>query len=197
MNKIKQFIVACVLLMVPAQAAVAKSFPGTGSFFSADPSPLSQYISVRPGLARFSYENDFSNTKSSVTDIYPFSGAFRLSAGLLQKNQDAVLSPKNSAIANRHSDFAANRRDLLSRNLAASSQKPYVGFGWGLSPDEKENWFINLDFGITYQGDDCTGSGMERCAQLNNTSAGKLSVQDGLEKYGWFPILSGGITFKF
>ncbi|MBM9518514.1 hypothetical protein JWG39_01630 [Desulforhopalus vacuolatus] len=197
MNKIEQFTIACALLIAPAQAGAAESLTDAVSVFSADSSTLSRYITVRPGLTSFSYENNSDNTKSSVTDIHPFSGSFRLSAGLLQKDQDTVSSLKNSAIENRHSDYAIHRMDTLSQDPASFSQKPYVGFGWGLSPDEKGNWFINLDLGIMYQGNDCTGSDVERCSQLNNTSADKLSVQDGLEKYGWFPVLSGGVTFKF
>jgi hypothetical protein len=197
MNKIKQFTVACALFMLPAQAAVAKTLPGSVPVLPAGSSALNQYISVRPGLTSFSYGKNSSNTKSSVTDIYPFSGSFRISAGLLQKEQDAVSPPKNIAIENRLSDYAVNRIDILSQDLANSSQKPYVGFGWGLSPDEKGNWFINLDLGIMYQGNDCSGSDLEHCLQLSDTPADKFSVQDELEKYGWFPVLSGGITFKF
>ncbi len=197
MNKFKQFAVVCALFMLPAQAAAAKTLPGSIPVLSVDSPAPSQYISVRPGLTSFSYGKNFGNTKSSVTDIYPFSGCFRLSAGLLQKGQDATSSPKNIAIENRLSDYAVNRIDILSQDLADSSQKPYVGFGWGLSPDEKGNWFINLDLGIMYQGNDCSGSDLERCLQLSNTPADKLSVQDELEKYGWIPVLSGGITFKF
>ena len=197
MNKIKQLTVACVLLVAPAQAAAAKNLPGSVPVLSADLSALSQYISVRPGLTSFSYDKKSGNIKNSVTDVHPFSGSFRLSAGLLQKDLDAASSLNNIAIENRLSDYAVNRMDILSQDLSASSQKPYVGFGWGLSPDEKGNWFINLDLGLMYQGNDCTGSDIERCSQLNNTSLDKLSVQDELEKYGWFPVLSGGVTFKF
>lgn len=186
-------VLLAVLSLLPT-AATAQAGDTAETSFIDEATILARYISIRPGLASFSWENKADS--SPVADYHPFTGMFRISAGVL--DLDSQLRSRDETPSGRRSDAAVNRMDRLSQRITASTRQPYVGFGWGASPSGDGAWTFNLDIGMMYQGTDCINAiDTARCLQLNNTPVNELSVSDGLEKYGWLPVLSGGITFKF
>ncbi len=165
-------------------------------------------VNFRTGNAHFSYsdkqpENIFfiqqesSLRSSTIADYHPWAdGGFRISAGLFYSDE---IHLKESANINLHTVIP------YSDETEQLSVAPYFGVGWGVAPASQSNWAFTFDVGLIYQGQ-TAGFSTQQCrqnpfsAQCAKRSSNLLDMQElqyTIERYGLYPVLSAGVTFKF
>ncbi len=164
-------------------------------------------VNFRTGNAHFSYsdkqpENVFfiqqesSLRSSAIADYHPWTdGGFRISAGLFYNDEIHLTASSNT---NLHSVLP------YSAEMEQQSVAPYFGLGWGMAPTSESNWAFTLDVGLIYQGQDAEFAAQCRknpfSGQCMNRSGNHFDMQElqyTIERYGLFPVLSAGVTFKF
>ncbi len=118
---------------------------------------IDDIFSLRMGKIHFSYsdnlpENIFFSRqeknlhRSAIADYRPWTGGFRLSAGVFYNDQLYGGEQSITGIGNTL-PFSAT---LEQQRFMA----PYLGMGWGSTSGSKESWMFTLDVGLLYQGQD-------------------------------------------
>jgi hypothetical protein len=130
-------------------------------------------------------------------DWYPFSGAFRLTAGATANDMNADLdgSGGTGTINGKPVDLT-NETFKLQVKYARST--PFVGFGWGHSPGTGFGGFLDLGahlgkFETTAQ---TTVVGKYSITQAD-VDAEVQKVRDKIDKLKVLPSVAVGLTYKF
>ncbi len=209
----KIIIPILILLTLAAENCLAKAAALATPMATLGPGMTRQQTGIdalnfRTGSAHFSYsgkqpENIFfiqqenSLRNSAIADYHPWTdGGFRISAGLFYN--DEIHLVKSSA---------ASSHNVLpySDELEQQSVAPYFGLGWGVAPASESSWIFTLDVGLIYQGQDAEFSSAQcrkkpfsgQCADHFDNGFDMQELQYAIERYGLYPVLSAGVTFKF
>ncbi len=122
-----------------------------------DQQQIADILSLRTGKVHFSYsdslpENIFFTRQeknlhsSTVADYHPWTGGFRISAGVFYNNQLHLAGEASTSVGASLPCSAA----LEQQQYVA----PYLGLGWGAAPNSTSNWVLTLDIGLLYQKQD-------------------------------------------
>ncbi len=187
--------------------AAAFSVPIDALGFSGDQLLVTDSLRLRAGNAHFSYsggqaENVFFTreennlTSSAIADYHPWTdGGFRISAGFFYNDERTT--------AELHS-VGTNNILPYTDEIRQQSVAPYLGLGWGMAPTNKRDWIFTLDVGFVYQGQDAAsaaqcraGSFSPACMGYSDDQSSMEELQYTIERYGLYPVLSAGVTFKF
>ena len=137
---------------------------------------------------------------SALVDWHVFYDSFRITAGVVSMNHEIDLDAKGKP--GETEEIGGSRYDwtdigTLSGNADFDDLAPYVGIGWGdlLDPDKRVE--IYFDFGVAFIG--------SPDVKLNATGPTVLPAdlqkeQDELEDdldFGFYPVLSTGLVFRF
>jgi len=139
-----------------------------------------------------------------LLDWHPFKkSAFRISAGMLINQNEADAEASSQAIYTiGGTDYTAAEVGTLSGHVDFNEVAPYVGIGWGNAVGKNKNWSFSCDFGVVYQGAaniDLTASGpiaSDPTFQANLAQERK-ELEDELDDYKYYPVISLGVTYKF
>lgn len=144
--------------------------------------------------AGISYDVDLrSRNVAVIFDYHPLNGRFRVSAGVFyNKNEfdaDAAgtLTVGGTTYANA----------TLNANVSFDRTSPYIGIGWGNAVKEGKRLTHSFDLGVLYQGSPkvkLTATGVGSQADLNQEA---LELEDALDSFRYYPVISYGISFKF
>lgn len=190
---------------------------------------ISDRFHARGSLHYFSYDEEFdeegveydgeikSTHAGALLDYHPFSGFFRLSAGLfvtdLAIDLDAVASQDEYEIGdNTYLVEDGNNDPLrLSADIEFAPVSPYFGFGWGNSPGEGLGF--SLDIGVLVVGEaeldyDASGtvtqqdSGLtidvERNAEFQeDLQKERDELEDEFEDFSIYPVVTLGVSYTF
>lgn len=140
----------------------------------------------------------------AVLDWHPFKKSdFRISAGILINQNEAELKGSSQA-SYTIGDNVYNASDLgtLSGKVDFNKLAPYVGIGWGNAVGRNENWSFSCDFGVVFQGEaniDLAASGpiSSDPAFQADLAREKKELEDELDDYKYYPLISLGVTYKF
>lgn len=165
-------------------------------------------ITLRTTVKTFDYAEDFLTSSAAIADYHPGFGGFRLSAGLFyhtKTNSAMVVSENIGSTTFNNEPFLPLCGSLLrSKNIGYQRITPYLGFGWGFSPTNNSNWSFGVDIGMFYQNPqetDMTEQDGDSLTARYKTLQSELTQEenflDTLERLGWYPALSAGVTFKF
>ena len=176
---------------------------------------ISPNINGRLGGNAFSYDYDGTESDieydleldlrsvSAILDWHPFSGGFRLSGGLLlNKNEvNAVATPTVSYDIGG-TLYTATDVGTLSGKIDFNSLAPYAGIGWGNALGEDKRWGLAFDLGVVFQGSpdaDLTATGplAANAAFLAELAKEEQQLQDEVDDYEYYPVVSIGVTYKF
>lgn len=216
---VNTLIIAGVLLSAEAAIAatdILSNQIGTLSLYTGVQQPLTNSVIIRTSASTLNYEANLQeNTtshlhlpqpgdiNSTIADYHPWTGGFRLSAGLFYDGK--ALAPTISPNDNTYSHIGTERIFPFQEKAKVHPLTPYFGFGWGLAPAKESSWMFSLDVGLIYQGTpetslttQCGTPLSARCRALqSDTDRKEENFQDTLEHLGWYPVLSAGVTFKF
>jgi hypothetical protein len=176
---------------------------------------ISDNINARFGINGATYNHnatptsqtyDYSlsmETASVLADWYPFASSFRTSGGLLYNNNQVSYSaiPTNGTYYINGVPYSTGQISSLKGNVSFNSISPYIGIGWGNPVKSGKGWGLVTDIGVIYQGSptvDITATCSSFCLNLqSNAEAERQQIQDDLNKYKWWPVISIGASFQW
>ncbi len=167
---------------------------------------LADILNLRTKKVHFSYSDSLPENiffaqqeknlhNSTVADYHPWTGGFRISAGVFYNNRLNLAGEAPSSVGTS-----------LPCSTAVEQQQyiaPYLGLGWGAAPNSKSNWALTLDIGFLYQKQDESsaqcfqGPTSRQCGSPSGLQPDAESLLESVQRHGIYPVLSAGITFKF
>ena len=170
-------------------------------------------FSINIDLNTFSYETtraenniDYDvdldlQTAGLLGNYHPFSGSFRLTAGVFYNNNEFDLTGKPTAGTYQIGDtiYTAAQVGTLVGKVTFDSTAPYIGIGWGNRPEK--HFGFTLDIGALYQGTPdlelaATGA-LSNPALAADLERERQQLQEDLNDYEWYPVISVGLYFRF
>lgn len=143
---------------------------------------------------------------SAYLDLHPFANSFRLSLGAGKNNfdvsatgraLDSVCFGDTVGSGCDGKEFSPDKLGSLTGSISyASSMHPYMGIGFGSLGNGDSFVTFLFDLGVFYTGSpeiEMENDGLFR----PTTDPENLQVlNDGLESFKWYPVLSIGIGFR-
>ncbi len=133
------------------------------------------------------------NNFNALLDFHPLGPSFRLTGGVIfnDNKYDATGTPSNGVPGS------------LSATVKGNSAAPYLGVGWGRVAGMGVNFYADL--GAMFMGSpkatinaDCSGLSAAQCTTLQNqASTEQGALQDKLNSFKIYPVLSIGLTIGF
>ncbi len=208
-------VVVCSLLFLvpagPAQAGVSAGLSvstlGAGGEIAVG---VNRYVGVRTGYNYFTYSYDgstqdvdydldltLSNTPL-LLDIYPFGGIFRLTGGVLVNWNNIDAESKGATIKLDGQEFDVPS-GTLKGDVDFNTLAPYLGLGWAFGG---KAWQFHLDLGVVFQGSPdvdlrATGTGADDPAFRAAVEAEEKRLEDEVDGYEYYPVLTIGICYRF
>jgi hypothetical protein len=143
-----------------------------------------------------------------LLDWHPFSGVFRFSAGAYWNGNEASAIGRPTGGTYEINGVTYNGADIGSLNgqIDFESVAPYFGIGFASAPKAGRGLTFSLDVGVLYQGEPTVGltatcgAGLPpaTCTQLqSDVAAEQASLQEDLNDYKFYPVISFGIGYRF
>lgn len=176
---------------------------------------LNSYFTTRLDFNRYNY--NYTGTKEQIDynfdlhlksyslmlDWHPFAGMFRVTGGYFSnKNEiDAVAVPQGSYTINGHTYTAAQVATLYG-TIGFNSSVPYFGIGWSTLGSTDTGLGVSLDLGVLMQGSPkvnlyATGSASTQPQFKSDLAAEQAKVQDDVNNYKTYPVVTLGISYRF
>lgn len=143
---------------------------------------------------------------SALADWHPYENGFRTSAGLLYNNTKDTFVPAGSSFmlgGTSYSTIGAGPNVLSSfqGTMTFNSVAPYLGIGWGNAVTSDKGWGLETDIGVLFQGSpkiDLVATCATTCNTLQaDAEAENAKLQNDLNKYKWWPVVSIGISYQW
>lgn len=168
---------------------------GFGESFSVGLALNTYKHSLDKGVDSIDYDLDLDlKTVGVLGNWHPFSGSFRLTAGVYQNDNEVGLSSTLPAGENV-GGYTTTGGETLAGTLSFAGQATYLGIGWGSQPSG--NFGMTFDIGALYQGSPelkLTGTGGIPAANLETE---RQQAEDDLKSFQWYPVISAGLYFRF
>jgi hypothetical protein len=182
---------------------------------------INEYLGVRATVSDFSI-NRTGNYGTSVgwdaklklfqagalLDVYPFAGAFHLSAGVIQDGNKFTLDgkPSSGTYTFNGTTYPASAVGNASASVDWSKAVPYVGLGWGNLAGSRGLHFTT-DLGALITGSPNTtltatcnppSALPSACANFDaNVSAERTKLQNDVHNVTFWPVFRVGIGYAF
>jgi hypothetical protein len=138
---------------------------------------------------------------SVAVDLHPFTGPFRLSAGLMKNDNrlDARSTPAND-IEIGGTIYTPAEIGSLSGAIGFDGTAPFFGLGWDWS--RSKHFGFSLDLGVVKQGSPtvslrASGSLLGDPAFTADIDAEEAELRDALDNFDLAPFASVGWGFRF
>ena len=179
---------------------------------------LSPWFGLRGGINYFTwqYEEIESGNKYNLdlelksfglfADFHPFKQAFRVSLGfLINGNGIDGIAKLGSGEKFDLNGVEYNLKDnTASMALSYNTFAPYAGIGWDTTFGDYDRWGFVFDLGIVFSGSpdlviNATVDPSDPNAATFNSQKKKEvnELQDDLNQFEFWPVLSAGIVYQF
>lgn len=176
---------------------------------------LTPWLGLRVGgnYFKYSYDGEESGNKYELElelknaglliDIHPFKQAFRITGGVMYNGNILSGITQGTWKANDN-DYPINNPAYAE--LSFPNFAPYAGIGWDTTYGDDDNWGFTFDIGVVFTGTpelalDATLDSTATIAQKANFEADKskemAELQDSLNDYELWPVISAGIVYQF
>lgn len=177
---------------------------------------FSDNFGMRFGVNYFQFDSDFTagdihydssvdlQSASGLIDWYPMSGAFRVSGGVFYNGNEATFtSTPATPVTIGEMVYPPGLVGTLNGKVTFNTAAPYLGIGWSSGRENREGLSIAFDLGVLFQGDPdieeyyATGplAGNPKFqAELEREVA---LIEDELEPYKYYPVVSLTLTYRF
>jgi len=180
---------------------------------------ISPWFGLRAGANYFTYgyeatesgnDYDFDLELKSFglfADIHPFKQAFRISIGFLINGNG--VDGTASLAAGEKFELDGTEYELMGNSagidLSYNTFAPYAGIGWDTTFGDDDSWGFVFDLGVVYSG----SPELAISAAVNSTNQAIIDqfeedknkeitqLQDDLNQFEFWPVLSAGIVFQF
>ena len=134
-------------------------------------------------------------------DWHPFKGSFRLSGGFLI-NGNGIEGKAKPTTANFDIGDGTYALNSASLEISYNTFAPYFGLGWDTTFGDEDNWGFCFDLGLVYSGspeaslivDPTDGMTAALTADVKKEEA---DLQESLDDFEWWPVLSAGLVYQF
>lgn len=155
-------------------------------------------------------------------DWYPFHGGFHISPGVMFGGSNraygsAVIPPNNSLTLNGTTYYSGASDPLhASGSVRFGRTAPMLTVGWGnwARPERQRHWVFPFEMGAVFWGDPktalnfsgvaCTDPSQRFCHDAatdptvqSNIDAERKKLQNGANWLKIYPIIAGGIVYRF
>lgn len=143
---------------------------------------------------------DFDSLGVAV-DLHPFTGPFRLSAGLLANDNslNATSTPANN-ITVGNTVYTPSEIGTLSASIGFDGTAPFVGIGWDWSRSKR--FGVSLELGLVKQGSpqaslSASSPLLGDPTFMSDLRAEELQLEESLDDLDVLPFASIGLSFRF
>jgi len=148
----------------------------------------------------YGFDLDFDSMSLGV-DVHPFTGAFRVSAGLL--NNDSGLSATGAPAGSYtvgDTTYPADEVGTLFGRIGFDGTAPWVAVGWDWLRDKKLG--LALELGIVDQGPPIVALGASGPIAsdpgfMADIAAERAELQESLDDLDLYPYAMFGFVFRF
>ncbi len=179
--------------------------------------PLSERLNVRAGFGKFTKSKEVEESDVTyngdltlggailVADWFPFSGNFRLSAGLVRNQSKIEFAAQPSGTVTFGGTTYDTSDIIASGKISYEKTVPYLGFGFGNASARSRFGFF-AEFGAAYQKPGVTltatcNTGATTCtndATFQATVAEEQrEIQADADRYKWYPVFQLGVSMRF
>lgn len=154
------------------------------------------------------YEGKYKNAiGGAFLDYHPFSGTFRLSAGLMVSSMNVGATASmadNSSLNIGDKQYGFDEISGANAKLTWNKVQPYVGIGWGASTES--GFFFAADIGVLFIGSPNLSYGVNTNGTMSpawhdeldrNIAKEKENVLDDIRKLKVFPVIMLGVGYSF
>ncbi|MFT3931775.1 MAG: hypothetical protein QM709_15915 [Spongiibacteraceae bacterium] len=208
----------CAPLLAHAEFGIyAKA--GTFGFGGGIGYGVTENLTARLGYTAFNYDTDVDTDDVNydaeakigggelMLDWHPFSGSFRLTAGMIaNRNKIDVEAKANQSVTINGTTYTSSQLGTLDGTVDFKSTAPYLGIGWGNVAGKNGNFHFVADIGVVFQGSPdvklngtCGASlSAPQCSQLqSNVQAEEDDLNDEVSDYKHWPVISFGLGYRF
>lgn len=151
------------------------------------------------------YDADLKlDSVAALVDWHPFSGGFRASAGVLFNNNKLDMTAKSATSYDiGGTTYTPAQIGTFGGSVNFDDMAPYVGIGWGNAVEQGQRLTFAIDVGVLMQGKpkvDFTSTGGTLSSDptfQSNLAAEEQQLQDSLNDYDMYPVISLGLAFQF
>lgn len=139
---------------------------------------------------------------TALVDWFPFNGPLRITSGVIVMNNELELRARGSSgelegIGDGTYDWASV--GTLFGEASVDNVAPYIGIGWGNILDKSKRWGFYGDLGVAFTESpevslSSTGTAPGLALDLLREQA---DVEDELEPFRFYPVLSTGFFIRF
>lgn len=176
---------------------------------------ITSNVNARVGLnvLDFDYDNDFEDVEydvgldfssfSALVDWHLFDGSFRISGGLISMDHTLNLdAAPNENVEIGDNEYTPAEIGTLSGDVDIDGIAPYIGIGWGDPMDRDKKWGFYCDFGVAFTDSPDVSLAANGTLASDPTFQANLAkerqeIEDDLEPFEFYPVLSLGIFFRF
>ncbi|MCG5494949.1 hypothetical protein [Ectothiorhodospira variabilis] len=211
-------VLMSVGLLTAGGAAQADSFAlgakvGTTGLGVEGTYGLRENVNLRGGLYGFTYSTDVEETDvdydadlklrsaALLADWHPFSGGFRLTAGAYYNGNELTGKARGELDIG---DGAERYQGTLDATIDWRSFAPYLGIGYG-NAIQGGRWSFALDAGVMFTGSPDvslrgqveTNDDDVRQRFREDVREEERELQDDLDDFKYYPVLSLGVAYRF
>jgi hypothetical protein len=181
---------------------------------------LTPWFGLRGGINYFTY--DYNGKESDIeydlnlelksfglfADVHPFKQAFRISAGFLINGNEFSGRGKITGTSFEIGDRTYNSNEIksLGFDLSYNTFAPYLGIGFDTTFGDDDRWGFVFDLGILFSGspeasfsydDSGLQTSAERQTLRKEVEKEKKEIQDSLDDFEFWPVVSAGLVYQF
>ena len=182
---------------------------------------LTETINLRASYNTFEFDEDINDTDVSYSgefkknslglfaDWHPWDGGFRVSAGVYHHFDNEINIVATSSVAGtfefNNQVFDASNIGSVNGSVSFEKTTPYFGIGWGNASQAGQKWGFIVELGVQFQdapsaslvANNCTLP-LGVCDELNAAIVAEISsLEDDIDEFDLWPVLSIGISYKF
>lgn len=223
MRKTTLFLAMTGLLLAAGNATAANygiyGTAGTVGFGGGLAVDLNKHFGMRLGYTTYTYDvDDLEESELSfdgetelggvqaLVDWYPFGGGFHISAGMMDSAEaEATAVPVDGSFTFDGVEYDADDIGDARGSVDFGSTAPYLGLGFGRALSATGHFSFSLDIGLIFTGtpkvalsascaadDDALCDGLEE-----DVAAEEAELQEDVEDFKYWPVLSFGLSYKF
>ncbi len=140
---------------------------------------------------------------SALLDWHIFDDSFRISAGALFNNSELDLDARpGRPVTIGGINYTPAQVGTLSGDVDFDETTPYVGIGWGNAIDRSNRWGFTCDFGIAFMQSpnvslSANGTLAADPAFRAALARERKEIEDDLDGFRFYPVISFGLFFRF
>jgi hypothetical protein len=152
------------------------------------------------------YDADLKLVSGQILlDVHPGGRGFRISGGVIVNgNEVTAISTEDAVYTINGVRYPVGLVGTLEGSVETNSVAPYLGIGWGNAVAPGGPWRFALDVGAFYQGKPKVSLTAHPLIPIllpesfeEDLEAERQEIEDDLDSYRFYPVVSLGISYRF